>query len=72
MKLRSNLPNLVREYIHREKIKQEDLAKKVGIDPSQLSRLLRSDGSKLDMDMATSFQDVIGFEDHELIRKVNE
>lgn len=72
MKLRSNLPNLVREYIKRTGVEQKALAEDVGIDPSQLSRLLRSDGSKLDMDMATEFQRVIKFEDHELIRKVAE
>jgi predicted XRE-type DNA-binding protein len=72
MKLRSNLPNLVREYIQRTKIEQKVLAEKVGIDPSLLSRLLRSDGSKLDMDLATKFQDEIGFEESQLIRKVNE
>lgn len=72
-KLINNLPNLVQEYLEQNKHKGVTaavLARMSGVDASTLSRLLKSDQSRIDLNTVEKLKEVIGFKASDVILEV--
>jgi ribosome-binding protein aMBF1 (putative translation factor) len=71
-KLISRLPQIVQDYLDKHEMSQVVLAKKADIDPASLSRLLRTDTKRVDLETASKLQKIIGFKASELIVEIEE
>lgn len=72
-KLINNLPNLVQEYLDQNKSKgitAATLARMSGLDASTLSRLLKSEQSRIDIKTVERLKNVIGFSLSDVIIEV--
>lgn len=68
----SRLPEIINQYLAENEMNQSALAKKAGIDPASLSRLLRTDTKRIDLETANKLKKIIGFKASELIVEIED
>ena len=66
-KLKSNLPNLIRQYLDDNQMTQKELSIKSGVPEGTLSRIMHSNPLRIDLKVADTLRAVIKFEPGELI-----